>query len=61
MSVEERHEALLSGKALVDEQVLLIMVHRISEVHVHDLPAVAFKLMDNDIAEVLVIHGIVRA
>ena len=47
LSVEVRHEALLPGEALVDEEILLVMPHRVAKVHVDDLPAVAFKLMDN--------------
>ena len=61
LSVEVRHEALLPGKALIDEKVFLIMSHRVAEVHVNDLPAVTFKLMDHHPVEVLVVHGIVRA
>ena len=61
LAVEERHQALLASKALVDEQVLLIMSHRVAQVHILYLPPVALKLMDDDIAEVLVVHGIVRA
>ena len=58
---EVRHKALLPGKALIDEKILFIMSHRVAEVHVNDLPAVAFKLMDYHPMEVLVVHGIVRA
>ena len=61
LSVEERHEALLTSKALVDEQVLLIVAHRVAQVHILYLPPVALKLMDDHIPEVLVVHGIVRA
>ena len=61
LAVEVRHKALLPGKALIDEKVFLIMSHRVAEVHVDDLPAVAFKLVDNHPMEVLVVHGIVRA
>ena len=61
LAVEIRHQALLPGKALIDEKVFLIVAHRVAEVHVNDLPAVAFKLMDNHPVEVLVVHGIVRA
>ena len=59
LTVEERHEPLLAGEALVDEQVLLIMAHRVTEIDVIDLPSMALKLMNDDIAEVLVIHGVV--
>ena len=61
LAVEERHKALLTSKALVDEQVLLIVAHRVAQVHILYLPPVALKLMDDDIAEVLVVDGIVRA
>ena len=61
MSVEVRHKALLPSKTLVDEKIFLIVSHRVAEIHVNDLPAVAFKLMDNHPVEVLVVHGIVRA
>ena len=61
LAVEVRHQALLSGKTLVDEKILFIMSHRVAEVHVNDLPAVAFKLMDYHPVEVLIVHGIVRA
>lgn len=37
------------------------MSHRITEVHVNDLPSVALELMDYHPMEVLVVHGIVRA
>ena len=46
LSVEERHKALLSGKTLVDEQILLIVPHGIAEIDSLDSPAVAFKLVD---------------
>ena len=59
LTVEERHEPLLSGKATVDEQVFLIMLHRIAEIDINDFPSPAFKLMHNDPVEVLFIHRIV--
>ena len=37
------------------------MSHRITEVHVNDLPSVALEFMDYHPVEVLVVHGIVRA
>ena len=61
LTIEERHEALLTSEALIDEQVLLIVAHRVAQVHILYLPPVALKFMDDDVAEVLVIHGIVRA
>ena len=61
LTVEERHEPLLPGKALVDEQVFLVVPHGISEVHVLHLPSMPFKLVDDHVAEVLVIHGVVAA
>lgn len=32
-AVEERHQALLPGEGVVDEKILLVVVHRVSEVH----------------------------
>ena len=61
LAIEERHQALLTSKALVDEQVLLIMAHRVAQVHILYLPPVPLEFMDDHIAEVLVVHGIVRA
>lgn len=34
LSIKERHQALLPSKALIDEQVFLIVTHRISEIHI---------------------------
>ena len=59
LSVEERHKALLAGKALVDEKVFLIVPHGIAEIDRLDSPAVAFKLMDDHPTEVLFVDGIV--
>ena len=59
LSVEERHKALLAGKALVDEKVFLIVPHGIAEIDRLDSLAVAFKLMDDHPTEVLFVDGIV--
>lgn len=59
LAVEERHKLLLPCESLVDEQVLLIMPHRISEIHVNDRPAMAFKLMDDHPTKVLFVDRIV--
>ena len=61
LTVEVRHQALLPGKALVDEKIFLIVSHRVAEIHVNDLPSVALELMDYHPVEVLIVHGIVRA
>ena len=61
LSVEVRHQALLPGKALVDEKIFLIVSHRVTEIHVNDLPSMTLKLMDYHPMEVLVVYGIVRA
>ncbi len=61
LAVEVRHQALLPGKALIDEKILFIVSHRIAKVHVNDLPSVALEFMDNHPVEVLVVHVIVRA
>ena len=59
LAVEERHKALLAGKSLVDEQILLIVPHGIAEIYRLDRPAVAFKLVDYHPTEVLFVDGIV--
>ena len=61
LAVEVRHQALLPGKALVDEKILFIVSHRVAEVHVNDLPSVALELMYYHPMEILVVYGIVRA
>ena len=52
---------MLSGKGVVDEKILLVVVHRVSEVHGLDVPAVPLELLNHIIVEVLVIDGIVGA
>ena len=61
LAVEHRHEPLFAGKALVDEQVLLIMAHRVAQVDVLDLPAMPLELMAHHPMEVLLVDGIVAA
>lgn len=61
LAVEHRHEPLFAGKALVDEQVLLIMAHRVPEVDVFYLPSVPLELMAHHPVEVLLVDGIVAA
>ena len=61
LAIEVRHQALLPGKALVDEKIFLIVSHRVAEVHVNDLPSVALELMYYHPMEILVVYGIVRA
>ena len=60
-AVEIRHEPLLPGKPLVNQQVLFIMAHGVAQIHILHTPAVAFKLMDDYPMKILVVHGIVRA
>ena len=59
LAVEERHESLIALEGLVDEQVFLIMPHRISEIDVIDFPTTFFEFVDDDPAEVLGVDGIV--
>ena len=59
LTIEKRHETLLALEGLVDEQVLLIVAHGVAQIDILDLPAVTFKLVDDDVTEVLVVHGIV--
>ena len=58
-AVEERLLALLSGLRIIDEKVLLVVVHRVSEVHGLDAPAVPLELLYHIIVKVLVVDGIV--
>ena len=60
-AVEKRHQALLPGEALIDEKVLFIVAHRVTEVNRLHAPAVLFKFVDNDPVKVLLVDGIVRA
>ena len=60
-AVEEWYEALLVRKALVDEEIFLIVAHRVAEINSLHLPALAFKLVDDHSAEVLFVDGIVAA
>ncbi len=59
LAIKERHEALFPSESLVDEQVFLIMPHRISEIDIIDSPSMAFKLMDDNPSEILLVHCIV--
>lgn len=61
---------MLSGEGVVDEKILLVVVHRVSfyesgkpltEVHGLDAPAVPLELLYHVIVEVLVVDGIVGA
>ena len=61
LAVEHRHEPLFTGKALVDEQVLLIMPHGVSQIDVLDFPAVPLELVAHYPVEVLLVDGIVAA
>lgn len=46
-AVEEWHEALFASEALVDEQIYLVVAHRVVKLDGLHLPAVAFKLVDD--------------
>jgi hypothetical protein len=46
-AVEEWHEALFASEALVDEQIHLVVAHRVVKVDGLHLPAMAFKLVDD--------------
>ena len=52
---------MLPGEGVVDEKILLVVVHRVSEVHGLDAPAVPLELLYHVIVEVLVVDGIVGA
>ena len=59
--VEVGHEARLSGKAAIDEQVFFDVAHRCTEIHGYNRPAAAFEFVFDDPFEVFVIDGVVRA
>ena len=59
--VEVGHEARLSGKAAIDEQVFFDVAHGGAEVHGDDRPTAALEFVFDDPFEVLVIDGVVRA
>ena len=61
LAVEHRHEPLFTGKALVDEQVFLVVTHWVSKVDILDLPTMPLKLMAHHPMEVLLVDGIVAA
>jgi len=45
--LKKGHKALLASEALVDEQIHLVVAHRVVKVDGLHLPAVAFKLVDD--------------
>lgn len=59
LAVEEWHQALLAGKALVDEQIFFVVAHRVADIHRPHSPAVTFELVDHDPTEILFVDGIV--
>ena len=61
LAVEVRHEALLAGEALVDEEIFLVVAHRVAEVHVLHRPPLALEFVDYYPMKVLVVDGIVGA
>ena len=61
LAVEVRHQALLPGKALVDEKVFLIVAHRVAEIHVNDLPTVTRDLVADHPVVILAVSGIIGA
>ena len=59
--VEVGHEARLSGKAAIDEQVFFDVAHGRTEIHGDDRPAAALEFVLDDPFEVFVVDGVVRA
>jgi len=47
LRLKKRHKALFASEALVDEQIHLVVAHRVAKVDGLHLPAVAFKLVDD--------------
>lgn len=52
---------MLPGKCVVDEKILLVVEHRVSEINGLNAPAVPLELFYQIIMEVLVVDGIVGA
>ena len=50
LTIKERHQALLPLESLINEQILLIMAHRIAQVHIIHLPSVALRLAESNAA-----------
>lgn len=48
---------MLSGEGVVDEKILFVVVHGITEVNRLHAPAVLLELLNNVIMEVLVVDG----
>lgn len=58
-AVEKGHEAVLTGEALVDEKVFLIVSHGVTDVDGFNRPTMFLKLMDYYPTEILLVDGIV--
>ena len=61
IDIKERHETVLAGKTAVDEQVLLVMPHRMAKIDRFDLPTMGDKLLLDDPLEIVLIDRVVRA
>lgn len=61
LAVEVRHETLLAGEALVDQQIFFVVAHRVAEIHVNDLPTVTRDLVADHPVVILAVSGIIGA
>lgn len=61
LPVDERHEFAATGKGFVYLKILLVVIHRVANIDILDLPTVFLKLVDNNPSEVLSVDGVVRA
>ena len=60
LTVEVKHQALLTWKSLVDEQVLLIMSHIVAKIHILHAPAMTLELMHNYPMKILVVQALLE-
>jgi len=59
LPVEKGHEPLFAGETLIDQEVFLVVPHRVPEIDIDDRPTVPLEFVANHPVKVLVVDGIV--
>lgn len=59
LAVEKGHEPLFACETLIDQEVFLVVPHRVPEIDIDDRPTVPLEFVANHPMEVLVVDGIV--
>ena len=59
LAVEKGHEPLFACEPLIDQEVFLVVPHRVPEIDIDDRPTVPLEFVANHPMEVLVVDGIV--